>query len=436
MPEELIQLVDFDDRHRTLKRILGRFGSFDPEVEKRVREILQDVEARGDEAVLEYTERFDGVRPTSLRISADALAGAAERVDAELMDVIKDAAAAIRRFHEHQREKSWFVEDGDGVMLGQRVVPMERVGLYVPGGTAAYPSSVLMNVIPAQIAGVEHIAIASPPQSDGLPPAAVLAAAHFLGIDEVYATGGAQAIGALAYGTDTIPAVDKVVGPGNAYVAMAKRQVFGRVDIDSIAGPSEIVILADASAHAEFVAADLLSQAEHDERASAVLVTTDRRLGQDVAAELERQLSALPRSDIARTSLNDFGAIVVASSLEDAVSCVNELAPEHLELMVEAPWEVLPSIRHAGAIFLGPYSSEPVGDYFAGPNHVLPTGGTARYASALSVGDFLRHQSIIAYTAKRLVQTGPRVATFARGEGLEAHAAAVEARLRRLNKTD
>lgn len=432
MPQELIPLVDFEERHRTLSRILGRQGSFDPVVEDRVREILGEVERRGDAAVLDYTEQFDGVRPESLRVSAAALEAAKDRVDPALMGVIEQAADAIRRFHEHQRERSWFVEDGDGVMLGQRVVPMERVGLYVPGGTAAYPSSVLMNVIPAQIAGVEYIAIASPPQPDGLPPAAVLAAANFLGIDEVYAAGGAQAIGALAYGTESIPVVDKIVGPGNAYVAMAKRQVFGRVDIDSIAGPSEIAILADASADAEFVAADLLSQAEHDERASAVLVTTDRELALAVVAELERQVSALPRNEIARTSLSDFGAVVVAATLEDAVTCVNELAPEHLELMIEAPWEVLPSIRHAGAIFLGPYSSEPVGDYLAGTNHVLPTGGTARYASALSVGDFLRHQSIIAYTAQRLAKTGPDVATFARGEGLEAHALAVEARLRRL----
>jgi histidinol dehydrogenase len=323
------------------------------------------------------------------------------------------------------------MDDGDGVLLGQRVVPMERVGLYVPGGTAFYPSSLLMNAIPAQVAGVEEIHLVSPPKGDGRPHPLVLATAHFLGLEHVYAVGGAQAVGALAFGTASVASVDKIVGPGNAYVAAAKKQVFGPVDIDSVAGPSEIGILADATADAEFVAADLLSQAEHDARASALLVTPHRPLAEAVQQHVARMVPKLPRRDVLEQSLADYGACIVTDTMEQAVAMINELAVEHLELIVDDPWQMMTRIRHAGAIFLGPYSSEPVGDYFAGPNHVLPTGGTARYASALSVDDFIRKQSIISYTQARLQETGDDIATFAEAEDLQAHAEAIRVRLRR-----
>lgn len=427
----MIPIVPYAERAERLGAILSRSASFSPEVDDAARTILDAVQANGDAAVLDLTERFDGVRPSPLQVPSERLAAAFEALDANLKRIIADAAANIRRFHEQQQQHSWFTEDGDGVLLGQRVVPLERIGLYVPGGTAVYPSSVLMNTIPAQVAGVEEIHLVSPPGADGLPHPLVLATAHFLGLTQVYAVGGAQAVAALAYGTESIPKVDKIVGPGNAYVAAAKKQVYGTVDIDAIAGPSEIVVLADHTADAEFIAADLLSQAEHDERASAILVTSHPPLAEAVRNHLETMVPRLERRAILEVSLPAYGACIVTETLDQAIAMTNELAPEHLEIIVEDPWTTLTRIKHAGAIFLGPYSSEPVGDYFAGPNHVLPTGGTARYASALGVDDFIRKQSVIAYTADRLQKTGPDIVAFAESEELTAHALAIQVRLRR-----
>jgi histidinol dehydrogenase len=430
----LIPIVPYAERAERLRAILDRGATFDPAVAEAARSILDRVRRDGDTAVGDFTEQFDGVRPEPLEVPAAALDAAFENLDSDLRSIIEEAADNVRRFHREQRERSWFTEDGDGVVLGQRIVPMERVGLYVPGGTAAYPSSVLMNVIPAQVAGVEEIHLVSPPRADGtdeagLPHPVVLAAARLLGVEHVYAVGGAQAVAALAFGTDTIPRVDKIVGPGNAYVAAAKKLVYGTVDIDSIAGPSEIVVLADDTADARFVATDLLSQAEHDVRASAVLVTPSRALAEAVQAEIDRLVPTLGRRAIIEQSLADYSACVVTESMEEAIAFTNDLAPEHLELITADPWATMGSIRHAGAIFLGPYSSEPVGDYFAGPNHVLPTGGTARYASALGVHDFVRRQSVIAYSERRMHAKGERIARFADAEGLGAHALAIRTRL-------
>ena len=425
----MIPIVDrTDDR---LDAILSRDATFSDAVDATVDDILAQVNDDGDAAVQALTERFDGVRPDPMKVPRDVLATAEDALDDTLRSVIAQAADNIRRYHEKQVQESWFTDDGDGVILGQRVVPMERVGLYVPGGTAFYPSSLLMNAIPAQVAGVEDIHLVSPPQEDGRPHPLVLATAAFLGLEHVYAVGGAQAVGALAYGTETVPGVDVIVGPGNAYVAAAKKKVYGRVAIDSVAGPSEIGILADATADPEFVAADLLSQAEHDERASALLVTPHRPLAEAVQDHVEQMVPTLPRADVIRTSLRDYGACVVTDSMDDAVDTINDLAVEHLEILVEDPWATMTRIRHAGAIFLGPYASEPVGDYFAGPNHVLPTGGTARHASALSVDTFIRKQSVISYTEDRLRETGDAIATFAEAEDLQAHAEAIRVRLRR-----
>jgi histidinol dehydrogenase len=430
----LLPIVSYAERAERLRAILDRGATFDPAVEEAARAIIDRVRRDGDGALADLTEQFDGVRPEPLKVSAAALDAALDDLDAELRSIIEEAAGNVRRFHREQRERSWFTEDGDGVVLGQRIVPMERVGLYVPGGTAAYPSSVLMNVIPAQVAGVEEVRLVSPPRADGsadagLPHPVVLAAARLLGVEHVYAVGGAQAVAALAFGTDTIPRVDKIVGPGNAYVAAAKKLVYGTVDIDSIAGPSEIVVLADATADARFVAADLLSQAEHDVRASAVLVTPSAALAEAVQAEVDRLVPTLGRRAIIERALADYSACVVTETMDEAIAFTNDLAPEHLELITADLWATMGAIRHAGALFLGPYSSEPVGDYFAGPNHVLPTGGTARYASALGVHDFVRRQSVIAYTERRMRAKGERIARFADAEGLGAHALAVRMRL-------
>ncbi len=425
----MLPVVPFCERREKLERLFGRSAVFGDRIDEAVRRIVEEVRLGGDAAVLDCTERFDGVRPASLCVDVDRLAEAHARLDDTLRGILAEAADNIRRFHEKQLRASWFDTEEDGAGLGQRYVPIERAGVYVPGGTAAYPSSVLMNVIPAQVAGVEHLYLASPPGPDGLPHPLVLAAACILGVDHVFAAGGAQAIAMFAFGTETAPRVDKIVGPGNAYVATAKKQVYGMVDIDSVAGPSEIVVLADSDADPRFAAADLLAQAEHDPRASAVLVTPDAGLAETVRGHAAAMTAALPRRAIIEASLTDYGACIVTDTLDQAVEVVNELAPEHLELLVRDPEAILPRIRHAGAIFLGPFSPEPVGDYFAGPNHVLPTGGTARYASALGVEDFLRRQSLIAWTEARLARTGARIAAFARAEGLEAHARAVEVRL-------
>lgn len=395
-----------------------------------VKSILAEVRARGDEALRDYTEKFDRVRLVSFSVTDQEIEEAYAKVDEEFISIVQDAAENIRRFHEKQLRPSWMTTEENGTILGQKITPLDSVGVYVPGGTAAYPSSVLMNVIPAKVAGVKRIVMVSPPDLDGQLPAAVLVAAKVAGVEEIYKVGGSQAIAALAYGTESIAAVDKITGPGNIFVALAKREVFGDVDIDMIAGPSEIAILADDSAYADEVAADLLSQAEHDPRACSVLVTSSLVLAEAVAIEVEKQLELLPRKQIAARSIADFGAIYVTESIEEAVEVVNQLAPEHLEVITENAMELLGKIRHAGAIFIGRYSSEPVGDYFAGPNHVLPTNGTARFSSPLNVDDFQKKSSVIVYSEKALKDNGEKIAKFARMEGLEAHARAVEIRLK------
>ena len=425
----MLPLVEFDARHERLPAVFEREATFGPDIQERAAEILADVRREGDEAVRRLTARFDEVELSELRVGDEKRADALANLDASFRSILEEAAENVRRFHARNQPESWFTEEGDRVVLGSRVVPLERAGIYVPGGTAAYPSTVLMCAVPAQVAGVEEIHLVSPPGPDGLPHPRVLAAAELLGIEQVYPIGGAQAIGALAYGTESVPSVDKIVGPGNAYVAAAKQQVFGRVDIDSVAGPSEIVVLADETADPAYVAADLIAQAEHDERASAVLVTPSRALAERTLSHVEDQLEGLARAAVARAALTDFSARILTADVAEAVEAVNELAPEHLELHVAKPWETMTEIRHAGAMFLGPYSTEPVGDYWAGPNHVLPTGGTARYASALGVEDFVRSQSIIGYSRERLERDGPKIQRFAREEGLTAHAQAVRVRL-------
>ena len=425
----LLPLVPYADRSARLAAVLDRRAVFDPAVDAAVAEILGAVRARGDAALRELTERFDGVAPDALRVPAEALDAALDALGPELRATLAEAAANVRRFHERELPSSWTHDDGDGVTYGQRVRAVERAGLYVPAGTAPLPSSVIMNAVPAQVAGVAELHVCSPPGADGRPHPLILATARLLGIEHVYAVGGAQAVGALAFGTETVPRVDVIVGPGNAFVATAKKQVVGLVGIDSVAGPSEVVVLAEAGADPTFAAADLLAQAEHDARASAVLVTPSAELARAVQAEVERLVPTLPRADVLRASLPAYGAAIVTETVDQAVACVDELAPEHLVILSDDADALWARIAHAGAVFLGPSSPEPVGDYFAGPNHVLPTGGTARFASALGVGAFLRRQSVLRYSAARLAQTGERIARFAEAEGLDAHALAVRVRL-------
>ncbi|MCT2344899.1 histidinol dehydrogenase [Bacillales bacterium AN1005] len=393
-----------------------------------VKDIIANVKNAGDKALKEYTLKFDQADLSSLLVSEEELEAAYEDVDKEMVAIIQEAAENIRSYHQNQLKTSWMVTKENGTILGQKITPLDSVGVYVPGGTAAYPSSVLMNVVPAKVAGVARIVMVSPPNADGKLPSAVLVAAHIAGVKEIYKAGGAQAVAALAYGTETINSVDKIVGPGNIFVALAKREVYGDVDIDMIAGPSEIAVLADETANANEVAADLLSQAEHDTRASAVLVTTSQVLAEQVSAEVEKQLSELPRKEIAQKSIEDYGLIVLTETMDLAVESINAIAPEHLEIITENPFELLGKIKHAGAIFLGRYSSEPVGDYFAGTNHVLPTNGTARFSSPLNVDDFQKKSSVISYSEKAFAENGQKIAAFARLEGLEAHARAIEAR--------
>jgi histidinol dehydrogenase len=395
-----------------------------------VKNIISDVKNRGDHAVREYTEKFDHTILESFSISQEEIDEAYNLVDQEIIPIIKEAASNIEAYHLKQKRPSWMMTEENGTMLGQKITPLDSVGVYVPGGTAAYPSSVLMNVIPAKVAGVARIVMVSPPGKGGKLPPAVLVAAKEAGVKEIYKMGGAQAIAALAYGTDTVQSVDKIVGPGNIFVALAKREVFGDVDIDMIAGPSEIVVLADATAKPNEVAADLLSQAEHDERSSSVLVTNSEKLANEVAIEVKRQLAELPRRKIAEKSIQNYGAIYVTDTMTEAIAVVNQLAPEHLEILTDNPLEYLGKIKHAGAIFLGRFSSEPVGDYFAGTNHVLPTNGTARFSSPLNVEDFQKKSSVVFYSEKALQANVHKIAAFARLEGLEAHARAVEERFK------
>ena len=414
-----------DERARSVRvaRIKGRSVSADAELMSVVAEIVEEVRARGDAALLDYTARFDGVRmrASELRVDEAALRESASRVGARVLEALRECIRNVRAFHEHERAESWEFEAARGVRLGQRVTPVEAAGLYVPGGTASYPSSVVMNVVPAQVAGVGRIAVVTPPRTLSQTPA-VAAALVELGVTEIYQVGGAQSVAALAYGTETIPRVDIITGPGNKFVAAAKKLVFGAVGIDSIAGPSEVVVLADETARADFVAADLLAQAEHGEDASAVLVTTSNELAGRVAEELARQSETLPRRAIVSRSLTDFGALFVVGTIEEACELVNELAPEHLEIIVKDENVAAGRVRHAGAIFFGAHTPEAVGDYFAGPNHVLPTGGASRFSSALGVHDFLRRTSVIRYTREELQRTAPLIAALAEAEGLDAHA--------------
>lgn len=398
-------------------------------VEGAVTEILAQVAARGDEALREYTLRFDKADLTDLEVTEAEIDEAFAAVEPEFVEILRQAAANIRAFHEKQRRNSFVVADQPGVVLGQKIVPIQKVGLYVPGGTAAYPSTVLMDSIPAKIAGCPQLVMVTPPGADGKVNPVILAAAKIAGVDRIFKVGGAQAVAGLAFGTETLPKVDKIVGPGNAYVAEAKKQVFGRVAIDMIAGPSEILVVADGSCNAKVVAADMLSQAEHDKMASAVLVTDSGELAKAVQAELERQIPLLPRSEIARASIDHNGKIIVAENLDAAIDIANEIAPEHLELCVDAPFDYLDRVRCAGSIFLGKNCPEALGDYFAGPNHTLPTSGTAKFSSALSVDDFVVKSQFTYYTADALAKVGEQVAYFARKEGLDAHANSVTVRL-------
>ncbi|WP_338554030.1 histidinol dehydrogenase [Paenibacillus sp. KS-LC4] len=409
------------------------YGS--PEQNEVVRTIIADVRNEGDAALLRYTAKLDRAELTAaeLRVTQEEIDAAYEQVDAAFLTAIREAAVNIRSFHEKQKRNSWMDLQPDGTLLGQILRPLKRVGVYVPGGKAAYPSSVLMNVIPAQVAGVPEIVMVTPPSTggrDGIDPGILVAAAE-AGVKEMYRVGGAQAIAALAHGTETIAPVDKICGPGNIYIALAKREVFGAVDIDSIAGPSEIVVLADEAADPAYIAADLLSQAEHDEMASSILVTPSEQLAGAVAAEVERQLATLPRQAIARASIDSYGAVLMVDSLKEGIDVVNKLAPEHLEVLTADPMSLLGLIENAGAIFLGPYSSEPVGDYFAGPNHIIPTNGTARFSSPVNVDDFLKKSSLIYYSKEALLANGDKIMTLARQEGLEAHARAIQIRLER-----
>ncbi len=419
--KERAEIEDF------ILRLQERILEPSEEIVRSVRSILEDVKKNGDRALLEYTKRFDRIELNSPLIPRKKIKEAANKVERPVLRALELAAKRIRRFHERQKERSWSYREGD-ILLGQIIRPIERAGVYVPGGRAAYPSTVLMNVIPAQVAGVKEIAVVTP-APDGILNPYVMAAIEMLGIKEVYSVGGAQAVAALAFGTETIKRVDKIVGPGNIYVALAKKAVYGIVDIDMIAGPSEVLIIADRSASPEFVAADLLSQAEHDENASAIVLTDSLSFAEKIRSEVERQLMELKRRDIALSSLNNYGAIIITKNLKDAAQIANRIAPEHLELMVKKPRELLPCIRNAGAIFLGRWTPEPLGDYIAGPNHTLPTGGTARFSSPLGVYDFIKRSSLIEFTQKGFKKLAPFVEAIAGIEGLEAHARSVRVRL-------
>lgn len=413
---------------RLLEQLKTRSGEIDRTVTAAVSDILFHVQQYGDTSVREYTMKFDGAVPESFEIPPEELEDALEACKSEFVYALYKAAENIRDFHMRQKQQSWIEPKENGVILGQRIRGLRRVGIYVPGGTAAYPSSVLMNAIPAKIAGVKEIVMVTPPGKDGKPNPDILAAAKIAGVDRVFLIGGAQAVAALAYGTETVPKVDKIVGPGNIYVATAKKLLYGTVDIDMIAGPSEILIVADETANPRFLAADLMSQAEHDVLASAILLTTSERVANRTLEELERQMQTLSRRDIIERSLDDFGAIIVCNTMEEAVSFANELAPEHLELAVQNPMDYLGKVDNAGSVFLGHYSPEPLGDYYAGPNHVLPTGGTARFFSPLSVDSFVKKTGFMYYTEQALREAKDDIVCLAEAEGLTAHANSIEVR--------
>jgi histidinol dehydrogenase len=408
-----------------LKRSPNNYGEF----EGRVNDIIQNVREKKDAAIFDYTMRFDGAKidAGNIKVTEEEIQEAYDQVDEKLLAVIRKALVNIRKYHEKQRQNSWFTSE-DGIILGQKVTPLGVAGVYVPGGKAVYPSSVLMNVLPAKVAGVPRIVMCTPPGKDGKVYPSTLVAAKEAGVDEIYKVGGAQAIAAMAFGTESVPKVDKIVGPGNIYVALAKKAVFGYVSIDSIAGPSEILVLADKTANARYVAADLLSQAEHDEMASAILITTSQTLAEQVSAEVEKFVAVLSRKEIIQKSLDNYGYILVADTMEDAIDAANEIASEHMEIVTADPFHVMTRIKNAGAIFIGEYSSEPLGDYFAGPNHVLPTNGTAKFFSALSVDDFIKKSSIISYSRDALEAVHEDIESFAECEHLTAHANSVRVR--------
>ena len=407
--------------------ILAR-GTAARDVSATVADIIADVRKNGDEALFRYNEKFDGAKLSVLALTQEEIEAARSAVSAEFLAVLEQAAANIRKFHEKQKRNGFIINDERGIITGQKVIPLDRVGLYVPGGTAAYPSTVLMDAIPAKIAGCGEVVMVTPPGKDGTVNPAILAAASVAGIDRIFKVGGAQAVAALAYGTESLPRVDKIVGPGNAFVAEAKKQVFGQVAIDMIAGPSEILIVADGKTNPVYAAADLLSQAEHDRMASAVLVTDSMELAEQVSAELEKQIPQLLRHEIARESIDNNGKIIVTDTIQQAVEVSNELAPEHLELCLDDPFAVLDLVRHAGSVFMGRYCPEALGDYFAGPNHTLPTGGTARFSNPLSVDDFVKKTQYTYYTQDALAKVADRIALFATQEGLTGHAKSVTVR--------
>lgn len=409
-----------------LKRSPNQYGEY----EDSVKEILAQVKARGDAAVFELTEKFDGskISVENLVVTEAEIEEAYAQVDEELLGIVRKSLKNIESYHEKQMQHSWFDSKPDGTILGQKITPLSRVGVYVPGGKAAYPSSVLMNIMPAKVAGVDEIIMTTPPGKDGKVNPTTLVAAKEAGVDVIYKVGGAQAIGALAYGTESIPKVDKIVGPGNIYVALAKKAVFGYVGIDSIAGPSEILVIADETANPRYVAADLLSQAEHDQLASSILVTTSEKLAKQVSEEVDAFVAELSRKEIIQKSLDNYGHILIGETMEDVIDIANEIASEHLEIMTANPYDVMTRIRNAGAIFIGEYSSEPLGDYFAGPNHVLPTNGTAKFFSPLSVDDFIKKSSIIAYSEEALAKVHKDIEKFAEAEQLTAHANSIKVR--------
>lgn len=424
----IVELTE-ESRKDILENLLKRSPNNYTEFEGRVNAIIEKVRSDRDEAVFSYTKQFDGadINASNVLVTEEEIKEAYEQVDQTLLEVIRKALVNIRKYHEKQRQQSWFTSE-DGIILGQKVTALEKVGVYVPGGKAVYPSSVLMNVLPAKVAGVDRIIMCTPPGKDGKVYASTLVAAKEAGVDEIYKVGGAQAIAAMAFGTESIPKVDKIVGPGNIYVALAKKAVFGYVSIDSIAGPSEILVLADETANPRYVAADLLSQAEHDEMASAILITTSEELAKKVSDEIDGFVQELSRKEIIQKSLDNYGYILVASDLDEAIDAVNEIASEHMEIVTKDPFHVMTKIRNAGAIFIGEYSSEPLGDYFAGPNHVLPTNGTAKFFSPLSVDDFIKKSSIISYSENALRAIHEDIEAFATAEHLTAHANSIKVR--------
>ena len=425
-----IERLTTESRKNLLEDLLKRSPNQYGQYEERVQAILDRVKEEKDQALFAYTEQFDHAKITAenIKVTEEEIRKAYEQVDEDLLRVVRKALKNIESYHAKQMQYSWFDSKPDGTMLGQKVTPLQRVGVYVPGGKAVYPSSVLMNIMPAKVAGVDEIIMTTPPGADGKVNPTTLVAAHEAGATAVYKVGGAQAIAALAYGTESIPKVDKIVGPGNIYVALAKKAVYGHVSIDSIAGPSEILVIADETANPRFVAADLLSQAEHDELASAILVTTSEEVAQAVNEEIEGFLKVLSRSEIIKKSLENYGHILLAETLDEAIETANEIASEHLEIVTKDPYQVMMKIRNAGAIFLGEYSSEPLGDYFAGPNHILPTNGTAKFFSPLSVDDFLKKSSIISYSKEALEAVHKDIETFAEAEQLTAHANSIRVR--------